>query len=268
MAITEPNNTISTASDSGISPRGDKAAVFSSEIDSLGDVDLVKLRVKAGNVVTFNIDAVKNGSGLDSIVSVFDINGNRKVYNDDGAEPLENYSYDSYLEYTADAFSDYYVGVSSFDNFNYNPVQGGPGSGGSIGNYNLAINVFNGFVGTEAEDNLSGTTQADYLKGLAGNDTLIGNGQNDYLLGDGGTDLLKGRAGDDLLRGGDGIDILKGGIGNDTLGGESGSDRLQGGEGADVFALGWFDRIIDFEDGSDLMLLTNGRVFPDLAIAA
>jgi Ca2+-binding RTX toxin-like protein len=268
MAITEPNNTISSANDSGISPRGEKALVFSSEIDSYSDVDLVKLRVKAGNVVTVNIDALKNGSTLDSVVRVFDVNGNEKAVNDDNAEPLENRSLDSYLEYTADAFSDYYVGVSSYNNFGYDPLLEGTESGGSTGNYDLAINVFNGFVGTEAGDNLSGTTQADYLKGLEGNDTLIGNGQNDYLLGNGGKDLLLGGAGDDLLLGGAGIDVLKGGSGNDTLGGELGSDRLQGAEGADVFAIGSADRIIDFEDGSDLMLLRNGLTFADIAIAA
>ncbi len=269
MAIIEPNNTIFSANDSGISPRGDKAAVFSSAIDSTSDVDLVKLRVKVGNIVTFNIDAVKNGSTLDSIVRVLDVNGNEKAVNDDNAEPFEYYSLDSYIEYTADASGDYYVGVSSFPNFSYNPLLEGTNSGDGTGNYDLAINVFNGFVGTEAGDNLSGTTQSDYLRGLEGNDTLIGNGQNDYLLGDGGKDFLRGRAGDDFLRGGVGVDVLKGGIGNDTLGGESGNDRLQGGEGADVFAIGsGSDNIIDFEDGSDLMLLSDGISFENIAIAA
>jgi Ca2+-binding RTX toxin-like protein len=70
---------------------------------------------------------------------------------------------------------------------------------------------------------------------------------------------MSGGAGDDLLDGGTGKDSLTGGAGIDTFvlrsgdGGNSNSD-------ADV--------ITDFQDGTDLFLLSNGLSFNQLAITA
>ena len=88
-----------------------------------------------------------------------------------------------------------------------------------------------------------------------------------------GTDTLRGGAGDDILRGGDDADFLYGGSSADRLDGGSGADWLNGGTGNDtmtggtgedafVFAQiteGEADRISDFEDGTDVIVL-NGLV--------
>jgi Ca2+-binding RTX toxin-like protein len=269
MSIIEPNNTISTANDSGLTSPGN-AAVLNGEIESTSDVDLIKLQLDQGNVVTLNIEAQENGSSLDSIVRVFDSTGSEQAVNDDSAGPFENFSLDSYLAYTAGETGDYYVGVSDFPNFSYDPNVENSGEGSDpVGEYDLAISIFNGINGTDGSDRLTGTGESDYIQGLAGNDSITGGGQNDNLLGDAGNDFLTGNAGDDLLRGGDGNDVLRSGDGNDTLGGEIGNDSLYGGRGIDLFVIGdGQDRIFDFADGSDQILVSNVSTFEDLTITA
>jgi serralysin len=266
--MTEPNNTIYEAEDTGLSSSGQKNIVLSDSIDPTSDVDLYRLQVDQGDVVTFNIEAQENGSELDSVVRLFDPNGSELAVNDDSQGPFEPFSLDSYLEYTATTTQDYYVGVSNYANFDYDPNTEGTGTPGfSTGDYDLAITIFNGINGTEGADNLTGTSGQDYISGLGGNDTLSGGGQKDYLLGGTGNDFLRGDRGDDLLRGGEGTDVIRAGSGNDTLGGEAGRDSLYGGEGSDIFAIGSEqDTIFDFRDGSDLLLLTDGSSFSDLNI--
>lgn len=190
--------------------------------------------------------------------------------NDDSAGVFENFSLDSYLAYTAGETGDYYVGVSDFPNFSYDPNVENSGEGSDpVGEYDLAISIFNGINGTDGSERLTGTGESDYIQGLAGNDSISGGGQKDNLLGDAGNDFMTGGAGDDLLRGGDGNDVLRSGDGNDTLGGEIGNDSLYGGRGDDLFVIGdGQDRIFDFVDGTDQILLTNGLTFDDLTITA
>jgi Ca2+-binding RTX toxin-like protein len=269
MSIIEPNNTISTANDSGLSSPGNQA-VLNGEIESPSDVDLIKLQLDQGDVVTLNIEAQENGSSLDSIVRVFDSTGSEQAVNDDSAGPFENFSLDSYLAYTAGETGDYYVGVSGYPNFSYDPnVENSGGGRISVGEYDLAISIFNGINGTDGSERLTGTGESDYIQGLAGNDTISGGGEKDNLLGDAGNDFITGGAGDDLLRGGEGNDVLRSQNGNDTLGGETGNDSLYGGGGNDLFVIGeGQDRIFDFVDGTDQILVSNVSTFEDLTITA
>lgn len=268
MSIFEPNNTISNANDSGLSSPGD-SVVLSEQIDVTTDVDLISLQLEQGDVATFNIEAAENGSSLDSILRVFDSAGNELAVSDDTTGPFENFSLDSYLAFTANDTSDYYVGVSSYSNFDYDPNVEGSGEGFSTGDYDLAVSIFNGVRGTEGSNRLNGGNESDYIQGLGGNDSLSGGEQKDNLLGDAGNDFITGGNGDDLLRGGDGNDVLRSGNGNDTLGGEFGNDSLYGGQGTDIFVIGdGQDKIFDFVDGSDQILLANGLTFDDLSITA
>jgi serralysin len=269
MAIFEPNDTISNANDSGLSSPGD-STILSGAIESTSDVDLVKFELDQGDVVTLNIEAQENGSSLDSILRVFDSTGNELAVNDDSSGVFENFSLDSYLAYTATSSGDYYVGVSDYPNFGYDPNVENSGEGfDPTGDYDLAISIFNGITGTDSSNRLTGTGEADYIQGLGGNDSLSGGGQKDNLLGDAGNDFVVGGDGDDLLRGGDGNDVLRGENGNDILGGETGNNSLYGGQGNDIFVIGnGRDNIFDFADGSDQILLTNGLTFEDLTITA
>ena len=81
------------------------------------------------------------------------------------------------------------------------------------------------------------------------------------MSGEDGNDILFAGNGDDLLYGGAGADDLHGDGGFDRIFGEQGADRLWGGAGADWFvfkgagALDGGDRIQDFQDGSDRIVL-------------
>ena len=266
------DNTIATANESGISPDGQQNVVLNDAIAFNSDVDLFRLNLEAADVATFNIEAVEFGSSLDSVLRVFDSEGNELAFDDDGNAPFEDASFDSYLEFTPETDGEYYVGVSSFSNFDYDPVNGGNAGGLSSGDYDLAISVFDGIDGTDGADNLSGGDSSDFIRGLGGNDTLSGNGDKDNLLGGSGNDVLTGGDGDDLLQGGDGFDVLRGGNGNDTLGGGTGQNNLYGGQGNDIFAIGeGEDTVFDFQDGSDKLLLTGSLdfvAFEDLSISA
>ncbi len=112
--------------------------------------------------------------------------------------------------------------------------------------------------GNGGNDKLNGGPGSDTLDGGAGNDRIKGNGGDDFLSGNAGNDRLKGNGGNDILSGNDGDDRLAGGGGDDILDGGSGSDRYKGNGGADTFVFGvdgQFDRIQDFQDGTDIINL-------------
>jgi Ca2+-binding RTX toxin-like protein len=274
MAI-EPNNTISTANASGVSSSGTRSVIVSSDINPASDVDVYILQANQGDTITFNIKANQLSGGLsDSVLRVFDVNGNQLAVNDDNQAPGELSSLDSYIELTTNTTGQLFVGVSSFANFDYDVINGGDdnGDGFSSGNYQLAINVFNTINGNGSANNLSGTSRSDFIRGLGGNDSLSGGEQNDNLSGDAGNDLLNGGNGNDTLFGGNGFDRLNGGSGNDVLQGQSGIDSLRGNAGADIFVLEFDssnttgDSVFDFQNGTDRILLGDGFSFIDVEL--
>ena len=150
--------------------------------------------------------------------------------------------------------------------------------------------------GGQGEDSLLGGDEQDVLRGQAGEDTLRGGAGNDNAKGGGGGDLVRGEGGNDFLTGGTesdnlqggpgqdrlfgnrdndllfgdaGDDVLKGGGGDDVLNGGRGNDFHKGGTGADVFDFNGSsfgsDRVVDFEDGIDLIQMT-GLSFAELDI--
>lgn len=95
----------------------------------------------------------------------------------------------------------------------------------------------------------------------AGNDTLTGNAAANSLTAGAGNDLLAGMGGNDRLFGQAGADRLRGGAGNDTLHGGAGADSFlfSAGDGS--------DRILDFTDGQDRIVIDTGPAgFHDLRI--
>ena len=145
-------------------------------------------------------------------------------------------------------------------------------------------------AGTMAADTMDGTSGADTLDCLAGNDIARGLGGNDRLwgrlgadtlYGNAGADCLWGNRGQDELHGGVGKDHLYGGVGDDTLYGGRLADELHGGRGDDILSGGHGrdrfvyddadfgrDRIVDFEDGRDLLDFTgSGLQWSDLSVS-
>lgn len=114
-------------------------------------------------------------------------------------------------------------------------------------------------LGAAGNDALYGGNDRDRMDGGDGNDTLVGNWGNDTLLGGNGDDKLAAGSDNDAVYGGAGRDQLIGFEGNDRLYDGTGQDVFNGGTGADVFVLskdGDLDRILDFQDGIDLLDLT------------
>jgi hypothetical protein len=119
-------------------------------------------------------------------------------------------------------------------------------------------------------DEMYGGQGNDYFYGLGGKDKLIGKRGKDYLDGGEGGDVLRGGAGSDSIYGDAGNDIIFGGGGDDILYGGTGKNILLGGKGSDVFVLTTGEgasTIINFDVGRDLLGLTDGLTFEQLAIA-
>ncbi len=130
--------------------------------------------------------------------------------------------------------------------------------------------------GDEGNDRLEGTPGNDILRGKGGNDTLDGHAGEDDLHGNNGNDRLNGGTGNDLLRGGKGNDWLFGDAGDDALFGDRGQDTLTGGAGRDGLVLrrrsggatlALADRITDFRQGEDGLVLSGGLRFEDLELS-
>lgn len=144
---TEPNDTISEATSTGLIGTG--SFEISSEIgdnpnvSATDDVDLFELQLNVGDQVVIDIDADEIGSTLDPILSVFTENGTLGLQNDDFD------GLDSFIEFTAPFTGSYYVGVSSYANFTYDPLVEWSGAGDSTGFYDLSIDVNPGDVASE-----------------------------------------------------------------------------------------------------------------------
>ncbi|MEO1208493.1 MAG: Calx-beta domain-containing protein [Cyanobacteria bacterium J06638_20] len=123
-------------------------------------------------------------------------------------------------------------------------------------------------LGGAGNDRLLGGGGNDLMRGNLGNDTLNGGTGDDRQFGGAGNDRLNGNAGNDVMRGGAGRDVLRGGGGDDRLAGELGNDLIITGAGSDRIVIRrgqGFDRVADFSDGQDRIVL-NGLNFGQLSI--
>ena len=148
VVATERNDSIRSANSielDSLSP-----VVISGEIGdnprviSTNDVDLFEVKLNAGDTLLADIDAQLIGSSLNSVLSVFDINGNLLAQNDDNSFEVEGVpvtEFDSYLPFTVVQDGTYYVGVSSSGNLDYNPTVPGSGTGNSSGSYRLELSI-------------------------------------------------------------------------------------------------------------------------------
>lgn len=130
--------------------------------DNTEDVDMYSVELSTGDVLRLDVDArILSEDGPDSVLQVFDADGNVVAQSDDDFAPDELFApgrQDSYIEFTPDADGTYYVGVSSFangefdfDNSPYDPNVAGSGAGRSDGPYtlNLSLNEAPDSVATE-----------------------------------------------------------------------------------------------------------------------
>ena len=115
-----------------------QSLTVSGAIDGVTDVDMVAFTVAAGQKITFDIDRPA-GSTLDSCVRLFDATGRQLAVDDDGPNPSEPQSVESFLDFTFTTAGTYYLGVSGYANLGYDPVAGVGDVSGSTGGYTLVI---------------------------------------------------------------------------------------------------------------------------------
>ncbi len=142
VVVSDPNDTISEATSLGVITT--TPSTVSAIISPDTDVNMVGFIVSAGQVVDFDIDTVLNGpGGLGSYIRLFNAQGVPLSSNDDGVAPGEGrLGFDAYLRYTFATAGTYYLGVSNFNNINYNPVTGDgdtPGGQNTVGSYQLNV---------------------------------------------------------------------------------------------------------------------------------
>ncbi|MEL6325306.1 MAG: pre-peptidase C-terminal domain-containing protein [Cyanobacteria bacterium J06626_23] len=161
----------------------------SNTADATEDVDLFKVELQAGDVITVDADSVLvdfDGfpSGPAPDITIFDANGDRVVLGtDEDGEPIFAYSRqdgapdeafvagrDGYIEFTAPETGTYYIGASQYRNDSYDANEVGSGSGAVFsprfgvlagGEYTLDIALNpTGFNG-EVYEAFDGTPDAD-----------------------------------------------------------------------------------------------------------
>jgi hypothetical protein len=111
----EPNNSLGSAT-----PIDCGFASDAPHIAPLGDVDFYALVVPPLTRLAVDITADELGSSLDSLLGLFDGDGGLVAISDDDPAPGEPSSYDSYLEHTALEGGTFYVGVTSFADYEFN----------------------------------------------------------------------------------------------------------------------------------------------------
>ena len=146
----EPNDILSQAGKTGLFSSGTstKSGVIGNNpnVGSTDDVDLFEFQLDAGDAVTIDIDADEFSSDLDSVLRLFSSEGEEVAVSDDDSAPGEDFSLDSFISFIADSTDTYFAGVSSFANFDYDPLVEGSGSGGSTGEYDITIKIFQNAV--------------------------------------------------------------------------------------------------------------------------
>ncbi|MEC7564427.1 MAG: NF038122 family metalloprotease [Planctomycetota bacterium] len=105
------------------------------------DVDLYRINLQAGSTINVDTDTDAYTTAVNTYIRIFDADGVTLSANDNAAAPGEDPGTDSYLQFTAPADGDYYIGVSGAGNEFYDPTVAESGVAGSTGSYDIAIRV-------------------------------------------------------------------------------------------------------------------------------
>jgi uncharacterized delta-60 repeat protein len=113
----------------------------SEAISTRGDVDLFKFTVSAGQTIAFDVDGT-SGSTLDAYLWVRDADGYTVDSNDNYPAPGETAGSMPYLSHKFTKGGTYYVGISSYFNYNYDILTGGRDVwGATTGGYTLHLRL-------------------------------------------------------------------------------------------------------------------------------
>ncbi|MEL4896888.1 pre-peptidase C-terminal domain-containing protein [Crocosphaera sp. Alani8] len=169
---TTNNDTIADAVDLGLDPAtgnlsvtidgeiAERFRVVGNTVDATEDVDMYSFLLEEGETIVIDIDANGIGSAgldsiLDSILRIFDADGNELAIDNNSAAPDEIFQAegDPYLLFTAPETATYYAGISALGNDFYDPNVANSGSGWTFGerfgadiyrvNFNLGLPIVN-----------------------------------------------------------------------------------------------------------------------------
>lgn len=99
---------------------------------------MYRFTVSAGQFVAFALDTPR-GSHFDPLLRLFDAGGSQLAFNDDGPRPGKGFSLNPYFEYRFAQGGTYYLGVSSYPNYTYDPISGFGVVPGSTGGFTLTL---------------------------------------------------------------------------------------------------------------------------------
>jgi hypothetical protein len=137
----------------------DTTKTLSGEIDPGGDVDLFSIQLSAGQTVTVDTDAFDPPDNtLDTLLRVFDANGNEIALNDN-----DGFTLDSELSFVAPTDGTFFVGVSGVLNSQYDPNVEGSGSGTLTGDYDLNVLVVPVPIVGDGNDTLATAVSVDFV---------------------------------------------------------------------------------------------------------
>src|SRR5262249_5187341 len=132
--VPDAGDTLQRALNTHLGPSAGTYTMLSEHLGhgSLGSlhVDLYKLKANAGEALTAATSPAVGGASMDTILRLFDAAGNELASNDDF-----NTLYSQIDDYLFSASGTYYIGVSGFPNFSYDPNTRGSRSSGSIRDY-------------------------------------------------------------------------------------------------------------------------------------
>ena len=155
----DSDNTLAEAIASGVG--AESTTEVSGTIDLELDVDLYQITVGEGEGIKLDLNS--SDSGLDSFLRLFDSEGNELTFDDnDDFNSTGEFSKDSALLYAPTSPGEYYVGVGSSGNFDYDPVRGrnnfsadvnNPFS--TLGDYSLQIDLVPVVADTDPDNTLA-----------------------------------------------------------------------------------------------------------------
>ena len=119
-------------------------------ISSDTDVDMLKITLRAGDVVGFDLDNVVNNLTFDGFLRVFDSTGAPVGDSDDdeGPDP-EPSDLEPFIEFTAETSGTYFLGVSGVGNEDYDAVTGEGDDLGDYGSYVISSSLIAKFDGDD-----------------------------------------------------------------------------------------------------------------------
>lgn len=138
--VLDVGDTLGTAMATGLGPRSGSYVMPTERLGDgpfgARDVDMFQFQAASQSRFEARTSLPPGGVSMDTIIRLFNANGQELTFNDD----CEG-SFYSCIGFTFATAGNYYVGISGYSNFDYNPNQGGSGSEGSTGDFRLTLNL-------------------------------------------------------------------------------------------------------------------------------